>query len=87
MTEQFDIGQIVKSLYAEPLTHLMLGHRELFHSNLLAWFFENMKGESDLVFADLSLEVAKSNTVRKRRVAREENNFDLGLIGQIADLY
>jgi len=38
-----------------------------------------MKGESDLVFADLSLEVAKSNTVRKRRVAREENNFDLWL--------
>jgi hypothetical protein len=34
VSEQNDIKKVVQKLTAEPLTHLMLGHRELFHSNL-----------------------------------------------------
>ena len=79
MTEQFDIEEIVKTLYAEPLTHLMLGHRELFHSNLLKWFFDYMEAESDRVFSNLSPKVTKTRIVAKRKIEREKKNFDLWL--------
>jgi len=70
------IGRIVSRLMEEPLTHLMLGHRELFHSNLLAWFFRHMPASADHVFAPLTL---YSQTPYKcsREVLREKSNLDL----------
>jgi hypothetical protein len=36
------LAEITHQLDSEPLYHLMLAHRELFHSNLLGWFFEHL---------------------------------------------
>jgi hypothetical protein len=71
-----DLKEIVDKLAVEPLTHLMLGHRELFHSNLLAWFFECLQEESDNVFWRLT-ETNTTETGEVRKVSREKNHFDL----------
>jgi hypothetical protein len=60
----------------EPLTHLMLGHLELFHSNLLAWFFRRIPNAADRVFGSLTTENL-AQTGSKRQVRREKNNLDL----------
>lgn len=70
-----NVADVVRRLLAEPLTHLMLGHRELFHSNLLAWFFENLPDAADAVF--LPLTTANPATSVRRRVLRESGNLDL----------
>jgi len=70
-----ELEEIVARLDDEPLTHLMLGHRELFHSNLLAWFFNKLPEASDLVFGALT--GFSSNTNTARAVRREQKNLDL----------
>ena len=70
-----ELDETVKRLKAEPLTHLMLGHRELFHSNLLAWFFECMPESADAVFGSLTRASPRSSTLRT--VRREKKNLDL----------
>jgi len=70
------LDTIVEQLINEPLTHLMLGHRELFHSNLLAWFFRCIPDAADLIFGSLT---TGSSTLSQstRKVQREKNNLDL----------
>lgn len=70
------IGSIVARLNHEPLTHLMLGHRELFHSNLLAWFFRCLPDVADAVFGPMAgiVDLKKNDN---RIVLREKNNLDL----------
>jgi PD-(D/E)XK nuclease superfamily len=70
-----ELDETVKRLKAEPLTHLMLGHRELFHSNILAWFFECMPESADEVFGSLTRTSPRTSTVRT--VRREKKNLDL----------
>lgn len=70
------IGSIVARLNQEPLTHIMLGHRELFHSNLLAWFFRCLPDVADDVFGPLS-GVVNASVNEKRVVLREKSNLDL----------
>jgi hypothetical protein len=53
----------------------MLGHRELFHSNLLAWFFEKLPEESDRVFKPFAHPAPKLSMSRK--ALREKNHMDL----------
>lgn len=67
---------LVLRLNDELLTHLMLGHRELFHSNLLAWFFQRMPDAADQVFGSLTTENPGVENVM-REVKREKNNLDL----------
>lgn len=69
-------ADVIEQLNDEPLTHLMLGHRELFHSNLLAWFFRCIPAAADQVFGSLTTD---SCTLIKspREVQREKNNLDL----------
>jgi hypothetical protein len=77
LQHQPDISEIVQKLDAEPLNHLMLGNRELFHSNLLAWFFRFLPDEADNVFGRLT---RGRNTVGdgdSRKVHREKNHLDL----------
>jgi len=75
-TERDDLHQIVAGLDDEPLTHLMLGHRELFHSNLLAWFFEKFPEAADQVFGPLASGMY-TRSGSGRQVRRECHNFDL----------
>ena len=68
-----DVAALVARIDAEPLAHVMFGHRELFHSNLLAWFFEALPDAADRVFgADLP---ASEQT--ERTVQRERQHLDL----------
>jgi hypothetical protein len=67
---------LVERLGDEPLTHLMLGHRELFHSNLLAWFFKCIPTAADRVFRPLTTNNCAQNK-DVREVRREKNSLDL----------
>lgn len=70
------VDHIVSRLMEEPLTHLMLGHRELFHSNLLAWFFRHIPESADLVFSPLT-SYSQTPCQHPREVLREKSNLDL----------
>jgi hypothetical protein len=54
-----EAAKIAETLRTESLTHLMLGHRELFHSNLLAWFFQYLPDAADRVFGSLTRSMVK----------------------------
>lgn len=56
-----------------PLGRLMYGQRELFHSNLLAWFFEALPSAADAVFQPLTVDGGEPT----RDVTREQGNLDL----------
>jgi len=70
------LAAIVEQLNEEPLTHLMLGHRELFHSNLLAWFFRCIPDAADQIFGSLTTN-SRTQSKATREVQREKNNLDL----------
>jgi PD-(D/E)XK nuclease superfamily len=74
--QRLELVELVRRLNDEPLTHLMLGHRELFHTNLLAWFFRCIPEAADKVFAPLT-EDCGVQTDATRGVQREKNNLDL----------
>jgi len=66
------------ALSREPLARIMYGQRELFHSNVLAWFFEELPGQADEVFRDFTDPGAEP----ERRVRREFQNMDLVFLWQ-----
>jgi hypothetical protein len=58
---------------ANPLGRLMYGQRELFHSNLLAWFFDSLPEAADRAFG----EYATPGVGNERQVERERGHLDL----------
>ncbi|PKQ25160.1 MAG: hypothetical protein CVT64_11135 [Actinobacteria bacterium HGW-Actinobacteria-4] len=68
-----DFRAAAERIEANPLGRLMYGHRELFHSNLLAWFFDYLPDAADAVFAPLT----STGTDIARSVDREKENLDL----------
>ncbi len=70
-----DFRSIAESIEANPLGRLMYGNRELFHSNLLAWFFDAVSEAADAVFRPF----APQGEDRDRWVDREHRNLDLVL--------
>ncbi|TFB54416.1 PD-(D/E)XK nuclease family protein [Cryobacterium tagatosivorans] len=68
-----DVAKIAADLNAEPLARIMFGQRELFHTNLLAWFFEALPDIADRVFQPLAL----PGDGEGRSVDRERQNLDL----------
>ena len=68
-----DIAEIAADLNVEPLARIMFGQRELFHTNLLAWFFEALPEIADQVFQPLAL----PGDAAGRSVDRERQNLDL----------
>lgn len=73
-----DVEKLKATLFelsSDPLAHLMVSHRELFHSNILAWFFAFFEEEADEVFGRMSSTDALSNS--PRQVHREKQNIDL----------
>lgn len=71
--ESIDIGEIAEQLNAEPLARIMFGQRELFHTNLIAWFFETLPEIANRVFLPLSV----VGDGEHRSVERERENLDL----------
>ncbi|MFT4245343.1 MAG: PD-(D/E)XK nuclease family protein [Micrococcaceae bacterium] len=68
------IDEISERIDSNPLGALMHGQRELFHSNLLAWFFKTLPDSADYVFKKLTINLANKNA---RTIHREKNNMDL----------
>lgn len=68
-----DFAQAAARIEANPLGRIMYGQRELFHSNLLGWFFDVLPQLADAVFKPF----AAVGTGPERRVERERANLDL----------
>jgi len=68
-----DVSELAAQLNAEPLARIMFGQRELFHSNLLAWFFDALPDIADRVFQPLAV----PGDAEGRSVDRERQNIDL----------
>lgn len=70
-----DFTAIASRIESNPLGRLMYGQRELFHSNILAWFFDLLPEAADAVFRPLS----RPGEDSARAVERERKNLDLVL--------
>ena len=70
------LANAAQRIHDNPLGRLMHGQRELFHSNLIAWFFDVMPLEADAVFQPLTTAGAEPG----RSVAREQGNLDLVML-------
>ena len=68
-----DLRAVAERIETNPLGRLMYGNRELFHSNLIAWFFDALPDEADAVFLPFTVPGAG----RSRKVHREAENLDL----------
>jgi hypothetical protein len=71
--EPYSIDAEIKKLKQSPIFNLSLASKELFHSNLLAWVFEENKGLTKEYFEAL-LDVELGNILK---VHRERRNIDL----------
>lgn len=69
-----DVSEIVARIDANPLGRIMFGQRELFHSNVLAWFFEAFPEAADEVFGAFT---NPAPTGTDRFVERERQHLDL----------
>lgn len=70
-----DVTATITELRWNPLARLMPGSRELFHSNLLAWYFDVMAPHSMAVFQSLA-RLGKTPT-HAASIRRESANLDL----------
>lgn len=68
-----DFKAIAASIEANPLGRLMYGQRELFHSNLIGWFFDQLPEAADATFRPLAAPGEDS----RRFVERERGHMDL----------
>jgi hypothetical protein len=68
-----DFKEIASRIERNPLGRLMYGQRELFHSNLVGWFFDMLPEAADATFRPLTLPGADSG----RWVDRERGHMDL----------
>lgn len=71
-----DLEHTCSNLWSEPLFHLSLNSKELFHSNLLAWFIETYPNEAGLVFGRW---VSRQGGVDGPRVQRVRAHLDLAV--------
>ena len=72
-SDDADLAATAGRIDANPLGRIMHGHRELFHTNMLAWFFEHMPSAADEVFR----RYAAPGEGGPRRVERERQHLDL----------
>ncbi|KQS00740.1 hypothetical protein ASG12_07725 [Williamsia sp. Leaf354] len=72
------VASLAEQISDEPLARIMFGGRELFHSNLLAWFCETMPARATAVFDDLLQRVGSPVSESARiTVRREWQHMDL----------
>ena len=72
-----DAAGVARELGREPLFHMSLGSKELFHSNLLAWFARSFPEEAVQVFGRWT--ASDPTSARALRVERELKSLDLVL--------
>ena len=76
-----NIKNVVSNLKDNPVFHMSLASKELFHSNMLAWFLESRDSEDPLL-SDIAKELAKlfmpDYTVLT--VLREKSHLDLIIV-------
>lgn len=70
-----DLEALARELDREALARIMVGHRELFHSNLLGWLFEVLPDIADRVFP-----TSLPGPGSPREAVRELQNLDLVLV-------
>lgn len=70
---QKQLTEVADRIETNVLGRLMHGQRELFHSNLLGWFFDALPEAADAVFRPFTSE----GSVTERAMNRERNNLDL----------
>lgn len=68
-----DFKSIAGRIEANPLGRLMHGQRELFHSNLIGWYFDQLPEAADATFLPLTAPGEDS----RRFVERERGHMDL----------
>ncbi|QCR20291.1 PD-(D/E)XK nuclease family protein [Agrococcus sp. SGAir0287] len=68
-----EVARAARSIEANPLGRLMHGQRELFHSNLIAWFFDALPEAADAVFRPFMVD----GDVASRSIERERSHLDL----------
>ena len=68
------VVEICGRLGSNPVTHLGLAGKELFHSNMLGWLFQQYDGPMSEAFDDL---LTPDPTQKDHVVLREWNNLDL----------
>ncbi|MEZ5110341.1 MAG: hypothetical protein R2732_02405 [Microbacteriaceae bacterium] len=68
-----DFKDVARSIEANPLGRLIYGQRELFHSNLIGWFFDQLPEVADATFRPLAAPGEHSS----RLVERERGHMDL----------
>jgi hypothetical protein len=68
-----DFRDAARRIEANPRGRLMYGQRELFHSNLIGWYFDLLPEAADATFRPLS----SSGSDSGRFVERERGNMDL----------
>jgi hypothetical protein len=68
-----DFREVASRIEANPLGRLMYGQRELFHSNLIGWFFDQLPDAADATFRPLTAPGEDS----RRFVERERGHMDL----------
>lgn len=71
MREEFP--DVARRIEANPLGRLMYGQRELFHSNLIGWYFDQLPDAADATFRPLTGPGADA----RRFVERERGHMDL----------
>lgn len=71
MSEYFK--DVARRIEANPLGRLMYGQRELFHSNLIGWFFDQLPASADATFRPFAGDGSDSH----RFVERERGHMDL----------
>lgn len=69
-----EVARICKALQAEPLFHMSLGSKELFHSNFIAWFADRFPHQAAAAFATWG---DSSEGTPGRPTHREPRHLDL----------
>ena len=76
-----DIDQIIQKFKKSVLFELSLSSKELFHSNLLGWVFENYKDQSINFLKNKLPKNYRNNLANPfNKVLREDKNIDIKLV-------
>lgn len=70
------VERLCDLLWDEPMFHLSLNSKELFHSNLLAWFIETYPAEASAAIAPWT---SRADEVSEALVLREQSHLDLAI--------